>query len=225
VALAYFFNQPSRMKQIRNIIFPTISEPDPRYKPNYYTQKSHFENLPDTENEIIFLGDSFTDFGRWGEMLQNINIKNRGIRADRTDGVLKRLDEIVSSLPSKVFIMIGTNDLIRKRRISEILSDYDKILIFIQKKSPKTKIFVQSVLPVNEDIRQRLDQSSNDGVMRLNAGLKKLCTQYGINFIDLFPLFTNEKNMLKEEFTLDGLHPNGKGYLVWKSAIEKYVND
>ena len=69
----------------------------------------------------------------------------------------------------------------------------------------------------------RLGHAENTDVIKLNSELRKLCTQHGITFIDLFPFFTNEKNKLKEEFTFDGLHPNGKGYLVWKSAIEKYV--
>ena len=96
---------------------------------------------------------------------------------------------------------------------------------FIQENSPKTKIYVQSVLPVNEDIPNRLGHADNEDVIRLNTELKKLCLHYGIKFIDLFPLFKNEKNKLKEQFTFDGLHPNGKGYLVWKSAIEKYLSD
>ena len=222
----YVYYQPNSIKQFKKIIYRNNNrKAKPTHKPNYYIQKSHYETLPDTKNEIIFLGDSITDFGRWSEMFQNINIKNRGIRADRTDGVLERLDEVVSSLPGKVFIMIGVNDLIRKRKISEIISNYDNILKFIQKKSPQTEIFVQSVLPVNEDIRHRLGQARNDDVIRLNADLKELCTKYGINFIDLFPLFSNDDDKLKEEYTLDGLHPNGKGYLVWKSAIEKYVLD
>jgi lysophospholipase L1-like esterase len=213
------------MKKIKHAIFPKNRKSQPIYKPNYYLQKSHYETLPDTKNEIIFLGDSITDFGRWSEMYQNINIKNRGIRADRADGVLKRLEEIVSSLPDKIFIMIGINDLSRKKRISEIVSNYEKILNYIQKKSPQTEIFVQSVLPVNEEVPRRLGHAKNDDVIRLNLELKKMCSRYDVQFIDLFPLFANKKDKLKKEYTFDGLHPNGKGYLVWKSAIEKYVND
>jgi lysophospholipase L1-like esterase len=226
LSLGYVFFRPNSIKQFKKIIFPKARNiKKPIHKPNYYVQKSHYENLPDTKNEIIFLGDSITDFARWSEMFQNVNIKNRGIRADRTDGVLNRLDEIVSSLPGKVFIMIGVNDLIRKRDISVIISNYDNILKLIQKKSPQTKIFVQSVLPVNTDIRHRLSREVNNDIIRLNANLKEMCTQYGINYIDLFPLFADEKNKLKKEYTIDGLHPNGKGYMVWKSGIEIYVND
>jgi lysophospholipase L1-like esterase len=225
LVFGYFFSQPNRLKQLKQMILPEKSVPKPIFKPNYYIQKSHFETLPDIENEIIFLGDSLTDLGRWSEMFQNINIKNRGIRADRTDGVLERLQEVVLSLPDKIFIMIGVNDLSRKRKISEIIANYEKILRFIQKNSPQTKIFVQSVLPVNEDIPYRIGHADNDDIIRLNTELKQLCSHHAITFIDLFPFFKNENNKLKEELTLDGLHPNGKGYLVWKSVIEKYVSD
>ena len=49
------------------MIFPKKSEPKPIFKPNYYIQKSHFEALPDTKNEIVFLGDSFTEDGHQNE--------------------------------------------------------------------------------------------------------------------------------------------------------------
>jgi lysophospholipase L1-like esterase len=225
LSFGYLYYRPNRIKQFKQMIFQDKSKLKPKYKPNYYTQKNHFETLPDGKNEIIFLGDSITDFGRWSEMFQNTNIKNRGIRADLTDGVLERLGEVVRSSPDKIFIMIGINDLSSKRKIAEIVSNYDNILQFIRKKSSRTRIFVQSVLPVNENIPHRLGHAKNSDVMKLNAKLRGLCAQYGIKFIDLFPLFANEQNMLKEEFTFDGLHPNGKGYLVWKSAIEKYVSE
>jgi lysophospholipase L1-like esterase len=80
-------------------------------------------------------------------------------------------------------------------------------------------------LPVNEDIPSRLGHAKNDDVISLNTELKGLCLQYKIKFIDLFPLFINKNNKLKKDFSFDGLHPNGKGYLIWKSAIEKYVMD
>ena len=224
--LGYVFYRPKSIKQLKHMIYPKDNNiTKPAHKPNYYTQRSHFATLLDTNNEIIFLGDSLTDFGRWSEMFQNINIKNRGISSDRTDGVLERLDEVVSSSPAKIFIMIGVNDLSRNKKISEIITNYNKILKFIQHKSPKTEIFVQSVLPVNENIPHRLGRAKNDDVISLNIELKELCLQYKVKFIDLFPLFKNEYDNLKEDYSFDGLHPNGEGYLIWKSEIEKYVID
>ncbi|MGE4587486.1 MAG: sialate O-acetylesterase, partial [Mangrovibacterium sp.] len=46
----------------------------------YYNQnRTQFEQLPDDKHEIIFLGNSITDFGNWAELFRNRRIKNRGI--------------------------------------------------------------------------------------------------------------------------------------------------
>jgi lysophospholipase L1-like esterase len=225
IFFGYIVHRPSLARKINRILFKGPPQKHDVFKPNYYIQKSYYEALPNTKNEIIFLGDSITDFGRWSEMFQNVNIKNRGIRADRTDGVLERLNEIVSSLPEKIFLMIGINDLSSKKKISEIVSNYKKILRYIIEKTPQTEIYVQSVLPVNENIPNRLGHAKNKDVIQLNAELKKLCSGSGVKYIDLFPLFKDKNEQFKEEYTIDGLHPNGKGYLVWKSAIERYVLD
>ena len=225
IFFGYIVYRPSIAKKINRIFFKVHSKNNEVFKPNYYIQKNYYEALPNTNNEIVFLGDSITDFGRWNEMFQNINIKNRGIRGDRTDGVLERLSEIVSSSPDKIFLMIGINDLSSKKKISEIVSNYEKILRYVIEKTPHTKIFVQSVLPVNENIPDRLGHAKKEDVIKLNTELKELCSRYGIKYIDLFRLFRNDNDQFKEEYTIDGLHPNGKGYLVWKSAIERYVFD
>jgi lysophospholipase L1-like esterase len=61
---------------------------------------------------IVFLGDSITDFFRVNEFFPGVYVINRGISGDTTDGVLNRLAESVYELsPSKIFLMIGTNDL------------------------------------------------------------------------------------------------------------------
>ena len=225
ISLGYIVYRPNVAKKINRIVFRAQSIDSGAFMPNYYIQKNYYEALPDTNNEIVFLGDSITDFGRWNEMFNKVNIKNRGIRGDSTKGVLERLSEIVSSSPDKIFLMIGINDLSSKKKVSEIVRNYDEILRYIIEKTPQTKMYVQSVLPVNENIPKRLGHANNDDVIKLNSELKVLCSHYGIQYIDLFNLFGNDSDKLKEEYTIDGLHPNGKGYLVWKSAIERYVFD
>ena len=78
----------------------------------YEHRKNLFQQLPNTSGEIIFLGDSMTEYGEWVEFFGNPNIKNRGIAGDMTDGILDRLDEVTASSPSQLFLMIGVNDLL-----------------------------------------------------------------------------------------------------------------
>ncbi|WP_317110333.1 hypothetical protein [Chroococcidiopsis sp. SAG 2025] len=96
------------------------------------------------------MGDSLTDECEWSELLENPHIKNRGISGDTTMGVLNRLEDIVSSQPAKIFIMIGINNFIHYQRSAvEILVDYQKLsLIFaiaVLIRKYLFKVFCQSI--------------------------------------------------------------------------------
>jgi len=190
-------------------------------KAHYYQQKEHFESLPNTKNEIIFLGNSITNNCEWAELFSNPNIKNRGIGGDDTDGVLGRLTEVTESNPAKIFIMIGVNDLANLKTTDFIVSNYKKIISRITESTPETKIYIQSILPTDETMHVN---QKNAYIIEINNQLKQIALDNGLTYIDLFSLFKLETNQLNPEYSLDGLHLNGKGYLVWKKAIEKYVN-
>lgn len=60
---------------------------------------------------IVFLGDSITEKIDWKELFSKNNILNRGIGSDTISGLINRTDSIVKLKPSKVFLMIGINDI------------------------------------------------------------------------------------------------------------------
>ncbi|MEY4892968.1 MAG: hypothetical protein RIQ34_1580 [Bacteroidota bacterium] len=125
---------------------------DSSYQTTYYDQKlTLFRLLPDTKGEIVFLGNSITDIGEWSEIWQNPTVKNRGISGDITFGVLARLDEVLSSKPKKLFVMIGVNDIARNIPGAVILSNYRRLIDRVQIESPRTQLIMQSVLPTNDD--------------------------------------------------------------------------
>lgn len=190
--------------------------------PYYQDKKSHYETLPQSNFDIIFLGDSLTDLCKWEEVFQNNQIKNRGICGDTTDGVLNRLDKIVESRPKKLFILIGINDLNQGRNVSYIVNNYKLILEYFKHQVPQTKVFVQSLLPINTKFRRN---KINNKIIEFNEEIQRLAKEFSFHYIDLFSAFLNNNNELDEQYTTDGLHLNGKGYLVWKEVIEKDVVD
>jgi len=190
--------------------------------PFYRDKKSHFETLPKSSSEIIFLGDSLTDLAEWAELLRNENVRNRGICGDTTDGVLNRLTNIVESHPQALFIMIGINDLNKGREVNVVLENYRMILARIKQETPKTQVFIQSLLPVNYQLFG--NYGLNEKVRMLNAQLKKLAEEFSFQYIDLFPAFLDSNNELDPRYTTDGVHLNGKGYLIWQKIIENNVN-
>lgn len=189
--------------------------------PYYWERKSHFDTLPQSESDIVFLGDSLTNACEWHEFFRNIRLKNRGISGDTTNGILNRIDEVIESKPRKIFIMIGINDLNQGRSVDEIFNNYKIILNSFHKKSSKTEVFVQSILPLNN--QNFPNGGVNNKIIELNARLKDLAQEFSFQYIDLYSSFLDGNNQLDERYTIDGIHLNGQGYLVWKGIIEQDV--
>jgi lysophospholipase L1-like esterase len=194
---------------------------DSSYRTTYYEQKvSQFRLLPDTEGEIIFLGNSITDIGEWAELWQNKNVKNRGISSDNTFGVLARLDEVLSSKPKKIFLLIGINDIAKGTPDSLIIANHKKIYERIKAASPKTKIYVQSILPTNADFTEfKRHQDKDEHIRFINESLKKICSEAGLIYVDLYSGFINAEGKLDKRYTNDGLHLTGAGFLLWKNLL------
>ncbi len=206
-------------------IIRTVSyllNPDSVDNNSFYTvdRKSLFETLPKSETDIVFVGDSLTDFCEWQEFFRTVSISNRGLAGDTSRGVLNRIDSILESRPQKIFIMIGINDLLQGENVDKIANNYQLILQALRDKAPQTQVFIQSTLPLNKDFA---DPAINNEVIELNAKLKKLSQKFSLPYIELFPSFLGENNQLDSRYTTDGLHLNGQGYLLWKTLIEKEV--
>ncbi|MDO9615405.1 MAG: GDSL-type esterase/lipase family protein [Bacteroidota bacterium] len=192
----------------------------------YYNQRlSLFEKLPDTKGEIIFLGNSITDGGEWCELLGNSKAKNRGISGDTTEGVLFRLNEVTRSKPAKVFLLIGINDLSRGVSKDTVYNNICRIADRIMKDSPKTKVFVQSILPVNESFGLfKTHTNKTADVLWVNAQLKTWCEKEQVQYVDLYIRFKNpDSELMNPQVTNDGLHLTGAGYLLWVEIIKPYL--
>ncbi len=197
-----------------------------KYSEHYYKRYELFKSEADTKNEIVFLGNSITEGGDWKALFPNINAVNRGISGDVTDGILNRLDEVLSSQPKKIFILIGTNDLARGKSIDEVLNNSKILLEKIKAVSKETKIYLQSVLPYNPNIGTKFSghKSKQQDVLVLNKKLKKLARDQGVKFLNIHKKFRNKKGDLKANLTYDGLHLNKSGYVFWAKIIKKHVN-
>ncbi|MBO1911150.1 hypothetical protein J4G37_40970, partial [Microvirga sp. 3-52] len=153
----------------------------------YKTRLSIFKESE--EKDVIFLGDSLTDFNDWAESFPELNVGNQGIADDTTSGVLYRLKETTNLKPSKLFILIGINDLINGVSRDVILKNYASILEEISKDTPNTEVYIQSLLPTNPDLTYK--NIDKDDILWLNDNIKKLATDNGYTYIDLYSLFVD----------------------------------
>ncbi len=195
-----------------------------KYSAYWWHSKDLFDHLPDTKNEIVFLGNSITDGAEWFELLDNKRCRNRGISGDVTAGVLLRLDAITKLKPSGIFIMIGINDLSRNVTVDSVMVNYRLILDQIKRETPDTKVFIESVLPVNAAVgRYPALQNKTESIMELNRQLRALASESGHTYIDLFSVMADSENQLPRKYSVDGLHLNYEAYRVWTETIRKYV--
>jgi lysophospholipase L1-like esterase len=186
----------------------------------YEHRKTLLMNLPLEKGDIVFLGNSITAQCEWAELLNNPKIKNRGISGDTSDGVLERLGLITQSEPSKVFLMIGINDLLFHSP-DYILENYKEILNRLQSESPMTEVYVYSVLPVNNQVRNIM--ISNTDIETLNKGIKDLSKDNSLKYIDLHSKLLDAQGNLDSKYTSDGIHINGTAYMVWKEEILPFL--
>lgn len=200
---------------------------DSNYNNVYYQGRMElFENLPLPKKSIVFLGNSITERGMWHELIPGKVIMNRGIGGDNTFGVRARLSPIVESQPQKIFLLIGINDIGRGLPIEVIISNYRKIVEQIKKGSPKTTLYIQSVLPMNDDILKAA-YLKNKGhlIVQLNQEIKKLASEYRLTYINLHEVFSTEEGKLKPELTMDGIHIRPAAYVLWVNYLKdkKYL--
>ena len=184
-----------------------------------------FDVLPVRSNDIIFLGDGLTDGCEWAELFDNRHIKNRGICSDRTTDVLERLDPIIEGHPKRLFLMIGINDLAGGATPEEVVANIARIIDRFQNESRWTRIFIQSILPVNgrDFDAYRSHYAHADRIVPTNELLQALCAERGITYIDVWSALADDEGLLDKRYTNDGLHLLGEGYLVWRDVLKPYV--
>jgi lysophospholipase L1-like esterase len=183
---------------------------------HYNKRLAEFRKESVEKGKIIFLGNSITEGGQWHQLTDNKSRINRGIGGDVTFGILNRLDEIIAREPSKIFILIGINDISKDFPDAVIANNLKRIVQILKVKLPSTKIYLQSVLPVNPlypKFPQHYDKA--DHVVSVNKLIKELAIAEGVTFVNLYPLFLDNAGHLDEKLTGDGLHLNGEGYKVW----------
>lgn len=191
----------------------------------YWDQKtSLFDVLPVYSDDIVFLGNSITDGGEFAELFDMPNIKNRGIRSDVITGVEKRLTQVTSGRPAKIFLLIGINDVSHGLTVDQLAARYERLVRKIREQTPDTKLYIQSVMPINNDFNRYKNLKGREKVIpSLNNRLQTIAAQNGAEYVDLTKALESAPDKLNPKYTNDGLHLNGPGYRAWARAIRNLV--
>ncbi|TAH68304.1 MAG: lysophospholipase [Anaerolineaceae bacterium] len=179
---------------------------------------------------VVFVGDSLTQEFLIRDVYPNRNYHNRGIGGDTTVGLLKRMDESIYQLePSKVVLLIGTNDFAILHSTPETVTDnIERICRSIKEKLPGTELVLESIYPtISQDYKQideeAISQRSNIVIDAANEKLKLIAADMQIEYVDINSSLKDANGQLKKEISRDGLHLNTKGYEIVQCLLQPYL--
>jgi len=159
---------------------------------------------------------------------------NMGISGDRTEHVLYRIQpKTAGGLgqldapeldPEFIVLMIGINNTWAQEDpvVESVFAGIVSVLDAVHVRKPKARIILQSLLPTNDEVRNR------DVVVPVNARIKDLAARqphaaYTV-FLDLYPLFTDSTGKQKTAFFVtDGVNPNDAGYRAWSATLLPFL--
>ncbi len=202
------------------------------FKYNLIDNKNNpYEIKVKPNDNFVFLGDSITEQYPLEEFYDNLPVINSGISGYTTSDILTHLDSMVTIYnPTKVFLLIGTNDIGRGISEEQIYKNIKKIVSNILKKRPNTKIYIESIYPVNNSDNEKINHSSvgirnNKSIQIINKKLKKYCNTNNYTYINLYDELKDNDGNIKLKYTNEGLHLTNLGYLKVTKILYPYLND
>ena len=175
-------------------------------------------------DNYLFLGDSLTDYFDLESYFPNQPVVNSGIAGNTTDQILASMKTRVYDYnPSKIFLLIGTNDLRDGKSQEAVVQNIEKIIEEIQINRKQAEIFVESLYPVNASVSSAVGIRSNETIQNINAQLQEYCNEKDLTYIDLYAKLQDEQGNLQTQYTVDGLHLSDMGYQVVAEVLQEYL--
>ncbi len=185
-------------------------------------------------DDAVFIGDSLTTGITLYDVMSNTTVyASTGINLDNvfTKEVIKLGERDVTIFealkqknPAKIYVMLGANG-ISQMEDSWILQQYEKLIKELKAQQPQALIYVQSVLPINEEIfhQKYNNKLTNPQIDEINIKLLKLAEENQVYFIDLNTMFKDATGGMPREATPDGLHIKSEQYIQWFDYLKTHT--
>ncbi len=201
--------------------------------------------LPETQavdkawfTQVSFVGDSLTqgmqmyDSGLPDAMFcayrgVGPNAIVNGTSCKRADGVAEvPLEALTAQQPKAVYILLGTNVLVRDTDYTSFLTYYRLMLDMIAQALPNADIYVQSITPVRPEVAAQKNHEglNRDRLCKINNELAAIALEKNCYFLNLWEVLADENGDLKAEYAQpDGYHIQLEGYAVWVDYLRSHT--
>ena len=171
-------------------------------------------------SNLIFIGDSLTQWGDWKQRFPGYQVTNLGISGEAVEGLLARRELIRAQIdsPDFIFLMTGINNIATGQY--DIIPPYREIVRNLTTWYKRAKVVVQSILPVE------ITWIDKNVIPSTNRLLEQTAREYDADYLDIYSLFVDSKGDPKNGYLSDdGVHLASKGYDVWAKEVERFLNN
>jgi lysophospholipase L1-like esterase len=194
----------------------------------YHEDNRRLEVQPPEKGRVVFLGDSITDGWKLAQYFPRKPYVNRGISGQTTPQMLVRMfPDMINLQPAALIILAGTNDIARNTgpETAEMIEDNFRAICELAGKHG-IKVILSLLLPVSDyTANKQTTRRPPADILKLNDWLRNYATEIHAPVADYYSALVDERGMLREGYSDDGLHPNDRGYEVMApiaaAAIEK----
>jgi lysophospholipase L1-like esterase len=181
----------------------------------YHADNEKLKAQPADPGRVVFMGDSITDFWKLAQYFPGKPYINRGISGQTTPQMLDRwFEDVVNLKPAAVLIYAGTNDIARNtgpETLEMVEENFQAMAELGQLHG--IKVILCAVTPVSDYGPRKMTEGRPPAdILKINAWLKAYAEKTHAVYADYYTAIADDKGMLKEGFSRDGLHPNDKGY-------------
>ncbi len=164
---------------------------------------------------VVVLGDSIVDMAEMPTMCGRA-VLNAGVAGARTADV-ERLaaDLLAGRRPELVIVAVGLNDAHRNAQTSDqdFLTTYRAILA--RARMTGARVRATTIPPVGPSDLGRAGEFDPSRI----AALNRLIRQAGVPVLDIHAAMSAPDGIERAGFTTDGVHPNARGYGVWRKVV------
>lgn len=198
------------------------------------------EPLNNPNASIAMFGDSmfkYTDVGlppsekeSWNSLLGGTNITNLGFTGARigemyTIGNPTFLNQLITLNPDFALVSLGLNN--RSDSDSAIRNEY--ITLGQQLEASGIPFAFNVIFSCTYGYTAQYNNGVNTRVPEIIEILIDVCEEYGWEYVDMRKqlVYTRQQDgllYLREDYSIDGVHPNNKGYTEWSKLITRFLN-
>lgn len=160
-------------------------------------------------NKILFIGDSLL---AWNP-LKIKDLENFAVAGYTSTNILFQLKRINFDNYNKndiLVLLFGVNDLLNSFNFDNLYENYNIIIPYLKNKF-KNIIFIL-LLPTDSE-------TLNEKIKIVNNFLKR----FDMNCLDIYNLLINNKGLIDNKFTTDGIHLSNLGYDILNENLKHQI--